>query len=110
MITIGANIFFGQYYSIEGFDRIRDGLAYEVRANDEFFDAEAWLRTTVYKDFYGEVRYGEHRREGQLAEFFADETMRDWTFKVGTLLVLAFRCRQGCKMQCAAAFWRGKDR
>ncbi|MFN0249635.1 MAG: DUF3943 domain-containing protein [Kofleriaceae bacterium] len=86
IVTLGGNLFYGQYYSIEGFDRLRDELAYEIRGNDEFLDAEAWIRATVYKDFYAEVRYGDHRRDGQLAEFFANETMRDLTFKVGAAL------------------------
>jgi hypothetical protein len=86
VVTIGSSLFYGQYYSIEGYDRIRDELAYEIRGNDEILDVGAWLRASVYKDFYAEVRYGEHRRDGQLAEFFADETMRDVTFKIGAAL------------------------
>ena len=84
IVTLGSSVFMGNYYSIEGFDRIRnEGLPYEVHASDDFFDGEAWLRANVYHGLYAEGRIGEHRRNGQLGELFADESMRRYTLEVG---------------------------
>ncbi len=82
-LTVGASLFVGDYYSIEGYDRIRDELAYEVRASNQFLDAEAWLRARVYEDYYAEAHFGEYRRDGQLGEFFDSETMQRASLSVG---------------------------
>lgn len=82
-ITIGTSLFIGDYYSIEGFDRIRDELAYEVRANNDFLDVEAWLRARVYENYYAEAHFTEQRRDGQLGEFFDSESLQRITLQLG---------------------------
>lgn len=86
IVTVGGGAFYGRYYSIEGYDRIRNELAYEVRGNDSFLDLEGWLRAKLMGRLYAEIRFGDHRRDGQLGEFFAEESMQRWSLEVGGAL------------------------
>jgi len=85
IVTLGSNLFVGQYYSIEGYDRIRnEGLAFETRANDEFFDVEAWVRAPIYGGIDIELRASDQRRNGQLGDLFSKQSLRRYTLEVGS--------------------------
>jgi len=80
---LGGSVFAASYESIEGFDRAREKLEDEIEGEDIFVDAEAWARARIHGSIFAELRFGTHHREGQLAEFVAEESMQRWTLEVG---------------------------
>lgn len=81
--ALGANLFVGHYISIEGFDRTKATLEMEVAGDDDFLDYEIFLRSEIFRQAYGQFRWGQSYRRGNLGEYHARESLSRANFELG---------------------------